>query len=201
MCLKSSARDRVRRKSSNDVRNFKKKRIAMVVLAPLAIGLSLVLVLVIVELYYLLCYKRAFSSTRLISVFQDSLRLHGDRALGVVHDLEVVTVREGKLRPVDGERPMLSDDLELDQILEPSRLLFTIKEETKDDIELSDDGRSKRPSRGNSQGSSDQLRDLSLDSITLLETPFVTAPTSPIQTPPSSPIMNPFSLSRPLLRP
>ncbi|KAJ7543865.1 hypothetical protein O6H91_09G056400 [Diphasiastrum complanatum] len=159
------------------------------------------LVLVILELYQLVCCKRTFSSSILISVFQNPVRFRRDRTLGFMHDVEAATESEEKLYPVEGERPILSDDLQMDHLLAPSRLLFTIKEETKDEME-SDEGRSKGPSWRNSLESNDFLPELPSDSITLLETPFVTAPASPIYTPPlSPPTISSFSCPMPSLHP
>eukprot|EP00249_Psilotum_nudum_P008550 c21357_g1_i3 orf=673-1644(-) len=71
------------------------------------------------------------------------------------------------------------DILNLAGMLGPPRLLFTIKEETKEDIDFEDtkskNGRSRRASRA----SSEFLPPIDSESITSVETSFVTPPSSP----------------------
>eukprot|EP00249_Psilotum_nudum_P008119 c21055_g2_i2 orf=575-1774(+) len=86
-----------------------------------------------------------------------------------------------KLFPLQGD--MEDEDLlTLGGLLGPPRLLFTIKEESKDDLD-SEDGRSKNGrSRKTSRASSEFLPQIDLGTITPLETPFVTPLSSPSST-------------------
>ncbi|KAJ7521365.1 hypothetical protein O6H91_19G050400 [Diphasiastrum complanatum] len=176
----------------------------------LAISLSVLLgsflLLVLAELYYLLCWKRATSNPRVISVTQDGMLVQGESS-DLIGDAEVVALSGqfslasafhaeliAKLFPVsnDGE----SDGLGVDNLLVPPRMLFTIKEETKEDLEA-DDATSKNRSQRGSQGSSEFLPRISSGISTPPETPYVTPPTSPpasfLQEPPlASPMSLPF---------
>nr|GMD59035.1 uncharacterized protein LOC109187179 [Ipomoea batatas] len=75
-----------------------------------------------------------------------------------------------------------SMEVELLRLSGPPRFLFTIKEETKEDLESSEDGKSKSRKGSRTRSLSD-----------VLETPFLTPIASPPYfTPPLTPLINPF---------
>ncbi|KAJ7298221.1 hypothetical protein O6H91_10G055000 [Diphasiastrum complanatum] len=172
----------------------------MFLLGALGIGLSGVfggfVLLLVAELYYLLCWKRkSIVNPTVNSTGHGSLFLNGDRIADQSRDVsvsprgnqipaanfhaELVT----KLFPlgVNGDMSVM----QLNQLLGPPRLLFTIKEETKEDLD-SEDAKSKDRSR-----STECIIFISSEYATPEETPFATPPSSPPFSPPRSPISSP----------
>ncbi|XVF05524.1 hypothetical protein REPUB_Repub05bG0179600 [Reevesia pubescens] len=173
----------------------------------LGIGLSLVfgclLLALVAELYYLLWWKKRIASTEveddynnyakeLVQLFcwKKSASLHAatntnnnqdlvkDQVTnGVEPDLELGSNKDLLLKGF-GEEGIESELMRLHNLAGPPRFLFTIKEETKEDLE-SEDGRSRKGSR---------TRSLS-DLILTVDTPFL----SPLASPPlKSPPLNPL---------
>ncbi|KAI3855205.1 hypothetical protein MKX03_026063 [Papaver bracteatum] len=120
------------------------------------------------EFLYLFCWKKpsSLSSTGLFTDPEQENQLH-------LHS------SSSKLNSF-GEDSIEAELMRLHNLSGPPRLLFTIKEETKEDLE-SEDGRS----RNNNKVSRRSLADLLLVAI---ETPFLTPMASPRLTPPLTPI-------------
>lgn len=139
------------------------------------------------ELFYLFCWKRPPSSSLRQTSFTppelcSSMRI-GDT---FVHDPEQVHSQSGKdfvFKPF-GEDGIDAEYMRQQDLLGPPRFLFTIVEESKEDLE-SDDGKSvcdKKGSRGRSLGD-----------LLVVETPYMTPTTSPpFFTPPFTP-MSPYN--------
>ncbi|KAI3851377.1 hypothetical protein MKW92_009808 [Papaver armeniacum] len=122
------------------------------------------------EFLYLFCWKKpsSLSSTGLFTdPEQDNNQLH-------LHS------RSSKLNSF-GEDSIEAELMRLYNLSGPPRLLFTITEETKEDLE-SEDGRSRN---NNNKVSRRSLADLLLVAV---ETPFLTPMSSPRLTPPLTPI-------------
>ncbi|XWS71701.1 hypothetical protein CRYUN_Cryun03dG0161300 [Craigia yunnanensis] len=175
----------------------------------LGIGLSLVfgflLLALVAELYYLLWWKKRTASSEveddyskyakeLIQFFcwKKSASLHAATTTnnnqdlvkdqdtnGVEPDLELGPSKDFMLKGF-GEEGVESELMRLHNLAGPPRFLFTIKEETKEDLE-SEDGRS----RGDRSRKGSRTRSLS-DLILTVDTPFL----SPLASPPlkSSPL-------------
>ncbi|XP_020231971.1 uncharacterized protein LOC109812422 [Cajanus cajan] len=140
------------------------------------------------ELFYMFCWKRPSPSLRQTSFTPElcsSMRI-GDT---LVHDPEQVHSQSGHkdfvFKPF-GEDGMDSEYMRQQDLLGPPRFLFTIVEESKEDLE-SDDGKSKCDKSG--KGS----RGRSLGDLLVVETPYMTPTTSPpFFTPPFTP-MSPYN--------
>ncbi|GAB4824384.1 hypothetical protein Ancab_007271 [Ancistrocladus abbreviatus] len=126
------------------------------------------------ELFFLFCWNKQPSS----SIHNTSSRCHGISTIltdpeANTHDsdVELGSSRDILLKAYgeDGE------DLEVMGLRGPPRFLFTIKEETKEDLE-SDDGKSKGDNRSRKGSRTRSLSDL----ILAVETPFL----SPLSSPP-----------------
>ncbi|KAI3937904.1 hypothetical protein MKX01_027831 [Papaver californicum] len=178
----------------------------MTSLSNLGIGLSLVfsllLLALLAELYYLLWWKKrvindiqddysssSSSARELLYLFcwkkPSSLSSTGLNPQGFFSDLEQEnqlhlhssSSKELYLNSI-GEDSIEAELMRLHNLSGPPRLLFTIKEETKEDLE-SEDGRSR-----NNKKVSRSLADL----LVAVETPFLTPMSSPRLTPPLTPI-------------
>ncbi|XWS53140.1 hypothetical protein CRYUN_Cryun11dG0132200 [Craigia yunnanensis] len=178
----------------------------------LGVGLSLVfgclLLALVAELYYLLWWKKRIASSEveddysnyakeLIQLFcwKKSASLHAAATTtnnqhlvkdqdtnGVEPDLELGSSKDLLLKGF-GEEGVESELMRLYNLAGPPRFLFTIKEETKEDLE-SEDGRS----RGDTSRKGSRTRSLS-DLILTVDTPFL----SPLASPPlKSPPLNPL---------
>lgn len=139
------------------------------------------------ELFYLFCWKRPPSSSLRQTSFTppelcSSMRI-GDT---FVHDPEQVHSQSGKdfvFKPF-GEDGIDAEYMRQQDLLGPPRFLFTIVEESKEDLE-SDDGKSKCDKKGS--------RGRSLGDLLVVETPYMTPTTSPpFFTPPFTP-MSPYN--------
>lgn len=139
------------------------------------------------ELFYLFCWKRPPSSSLRQTSFTppelcSSMRI-GDT---FVHDPEQVYSHSGKdfvFKPF-GEDGIDAEYMRQQDLLGPPRFLFTIVEESKEDLE-SDDGKSKCDKKGS--------RGRSLGDLLVVETPYMTPTTSPpFFTPPFTP-MSPYN--------
>ncbi|KAJ7550866.1 hypothetical protein O6H91_07G122400 [Diphasiastrum complanatum] len=175
-------------------------------LGALGIGLSVVfggfVLLLVAELYYLLCWKKkAIANPRVNNVGLDPLFVNGDTVSERSGDATVLpNVNQlptgnfhaelvAKLFPLGGSGEI--EVLHLNHLLGPPRLLFTIIEETKEDLD-SEDGKSKgRHSKRASHGSNECILLISSESATPEGTPFVTPPSSPSFSSPRSPILSP----------
>ncbi|KAI3915560.1 hypothetical protein MKW92_043707 [Papaver armeniacum] len=122
------------------------------------------------EFLYLFCWKKpsSLSSTGLFTDPEQENQLH-------LHS------SSSKLNSF-GEDSIEAELMRLHNLSGPPRLLFTIKEETKEDLE-SEDGRSRN--NNNKTVSRRSLADLLLVAV---ETPFLTPVASPRLTPPLTPI-------------
>ncbi|XP_026422687.1 uncharacterized protein LOC113318686 [Papaver somniferum] len=177
----------------------------MTSLSNLGIGLSLVfsllLLALIAELYYLLWWKK--KKRAIINDIQDDYSSSSSSAreflylfcwkkpsslssTGLFTDPEQENNQlhlhssSSKLSSF-GEDSIEAELMRLHNLSGPPRLLFTIKEETKEDLE-SEDGRSRN---NNNKVSRRSLADLLLVAV---ETPFLTPMASPRLTPPLTPI-------------
>lgn len=122
------------------------------------------------ELLHLVCWKRPSS---LHSTINDRKEI-GDPDANDGHepvDLELGSSKDVLLKANNGEEGVESELMRLHNLAGPPRFLFTIKEETKEDLE-SEDGKS----RGSRKGS--RTRSLS-DLILSVDTPFLTPLASP----------------------
>lgn len=171
------------------------------------VGLSLVfgclLLALIAELYYLLCRKKRVTNTEIQETYSSPAREFlylfcwkkpsSLTSTGLNTDTQVHEPQPSSssswLRPLGEEYDDMTIETELlrlQNLSGPPRFLFTIKEETKEDLE-SEDRSTKRGSRG---------RSLS-DVVFTVETPFFTPLASPpFLTPPVTPrdsIYRPFS--------
>lgn len=167
------------------------------------------------ELFFLLCWKKQpASSVRALNPHHHqrdanaNVITNGSEASNRLHhrhnDGLVVTQRSpdqspirtdfmAKFFPAEG---MDNELMRLHSLLGPPRILFTIKEETKEDLD-SEDGRSRKSRRGSrSKSLSDLLAHIGGGSGTITpinNTPFVTPPSSPpfctpMATPPLTPL-------------
>lgn len=174
----------------------------MKTLSSLGIGLSLVFgclfLAFVAELYYLLWWKKRIASRHIEDGYSSSAR----ELFHLLCSKKSSSLGSTELDPHTSDAPDHdSDDMQLKSFGEngleteimrlqnysgPPRLLFTIKEETKEDLE-SDDGKSKgaddNKSRKGSRGRS--LSDL----LVAVETPYLTPLSSPPYfTPPLTPL-------------
>ncbi|XP_034688970.1 uncharacterized protein LOC117916873 [Vitis riparia] len=132
------------------------------------------------ELFYIFCWKRpaplSSSSTQQLSV-RDPVPNGDDE-----QDPELGSGKDLLLKAF-GEEGVESELMRLHNLAGPPRFLFTIKEETKEDLE-SDDGKSK----GDRSRTASRTRSLS-DVLVAIDTPFLT----PLASPPlKSPTFNPL---------
>ncbi|RDX70420.1 hypothetical protein CR513_50338, partial [Mucuna pruriens] len=123
------------------------------------------------ELFYMFCWKRPSPSLRQTSFTPPELCSSVRIGDSLVHDPEQVHSQSGKefvFKPF-GEDGMDAEYMRQQDLLGPPRFLFTIVEESKEDLE-SDDGKSKggKGSRGRSLGD-----------LLVVETPYMTPTTSP----------------------
>ncbi|KAG4922918.1 hypothetical protein AAZX31_18G270600 [Glycine max] len=142
------------------------------------------------ELFYMFCWKRPSSSSLRQTSFTppelcSSMRI-GDT---LVHNPEQVQSQSGKdfvFKPF-GEDGMDAEYMSQQDLLGPPRFLFTIVEESKEDLE-SDDGKFKCDKSG--KGS----RGRSLGDLLVVETPYMTPTTSPpFFTPPFTTPISPYN--------
>lgn len=133
------------------------------------------------ELFCMFCWKRASSSSS--SLAQKALNPQEIRIRDtLVQGTTEYSNKDLLLRPF-GEENHGMEQLQM-QCLGPPRFLFTIVEETKEDLE-SEDPKSRKGSRG---------RSLSSDVVFTLETPYLTPIASPsFFTPPLTPMESPYS--------
>ncbi|XP_058109711.1 uncharacterized protein LOC131252933 [Magnolia sinica] len=136
------------------------------------------------ELFYLLCWKKPTSSSTALNPHTSARITDGHGHHGHPSDDHSNTSGMDLLLKPYGEDGLDTELMRLHNQHGPPRFLFTIKEETKEDLE-SDDGKSKgdNKSRKGSRGKS--LSDLLL----AVETPFLTPLSSPpFFTPPLTPM-------------
>ncbi|XP_022755756.1 uncharacterized protein LOC111303628 [Durio zibethinus] len=174
----------------------------MISFSGLGIGLSLVfgclLLALVAELYYLLWWKKRIASSEVEDDYSDyakelielfcwkkSASLHAATTNNNNQDLVKDQVTNGaepdqelgssKDLPLKGfgEEGVESELMRLHNLVGPPRFLFTIKEETKEDLE-SEDGRSK----GDRSRKGSRTRSLS-DLILTVDTPFLSPLASP----------------------
>ncbi|KAL2329598.1 hypothetical protein Fmac_017179 [Flemingia macrophylla] len=140
------------------------------------------------ELFYMFCWKRPSPSLRQTSFTPPELCSSMRIGDALVHDPEQLRSQSGKdfvFKPF-GEDGMDAEYMRQQDLLGPPRFLFTIVEESKEDLE-SDDGKSKCDKSG--KGS----RGRSLGDLLVVETPYMTPTTSPpFFTSPFTP-MTPYS--------
>lgn len=125
------------------------------------------------DLFYMFCWKKSSSSLRHTQELYSSVRISET----IVH-----TEEAGQGNEVQAGKDFLFKPYGEDQqdIFVPPRFLFTIVEETKEDLE-SEDGKS---------------RGKSLNDFLIVETPYLTPMASPsLFTPPLTPLMNPSTYS------
>lgn len=165
------------------------------------------------ELFFLLCWKKQPASSMRALNLRHHLRdanviTNGSEAASRLHhrhnDGLVVTQRSPDQSPIRTDfmtkffpaEGMDAELMRLHGLLGPPRILFTIKEETKEDLD-SEDGRSRKSRRGSrSRSLSDLLAHIGGGSGTITpinNTPFVTPPSSPpfctpMATPPLTPL-------------
>ncbi|KAJ7947667.1 Transmembrane protein [Quillaja saponaria] len=176
----------------------------MVSFSGLGIGLSLVfgclLLAMVAELYYLICWKKRIANTETESehsnyakelfhlvCWKRNVSLHTANTQESVRrdpdsnfhepDIELGSSKDLLLKTF-GEEGVESELMRLHNLAGPPRFLFTIKEETKEDLE-SDDGKS----RGDRSRKGSRTRSLS-DIIVAIDTPFLTPiASSPLKSP------------------
>ncbi|CAL9769497.1 unnamed protein product [Musa acuminata subsp. burmannicoides] len=173
-------------------------------LSSLGIGLSLVsgclFLALVAEVYYMFWWKKrarrdiednyGSPAKELLHLFcwnqPSSLSSTALNPQEISASVDVATCSDGKdlpLKPFEGEDTIEAELMRLHRLAGPPRFLFTIKEETMEDLESEDgwcgEGRNRRGSRGKS------LSDLFLSS----DTPFLTPLSSPsLFTPPLTPL-------------
>lgn len=137
------------------------------------------------EIFCLFCWKRpsSLSSTALNPQAMNSSAVDDDHNHGHQLHLHSNSGKDHLLKSFDSEEGLESELMRIHNLQGPPRFLFTIKEETKEDLE-SEDGKSKGGrSRRGSKG-----RSLS-DVLFPVETPFLTPLSSPpFFTPPLTPL-------------
>ncbi|CAK7325669.1 unnamed protein product [Dovyalis caffra] len=154
-------------------------------LSSVGLGLSIVfaclLLALVAELYYLLWWKRRNSQELCSSVrITDTLVHHEQES-----QLNINTSKDLLLRPFSDDN-VETELIRLHSLSGPPRFLFTIVEETKEDLE-SEDGRSKGDNKSAIASGSRSLSDLLLT----VETPYLTPLASPpFFTPPLTPSYN-----------
>ncbi|EEF30077.1 uncharacterized protein LOC8268261 [Ricinus communis] len=140
------------------------------------------------ELFYMFCLKKP-SSLRHSQELCSSVRITDT----LVHheedsELNLNTSKDFLFKPF-GDDPVETELMRLNSISGPPRFLFTIIEETKEDLE-SEDGKSRADNKGSRSRS---LSDLILN----METPYLTPLASPpFFTPPLTPMDSNYSQSR-----
>lgn len=142
------------------------------------------------EIFYFFCGKKPSSSSSSSSAMKPQEICSSNT---LVHEPQPQLQSHGGdssmdswLKPCSGEESM---EAELLRLSGPPRFLFTIKEETKEDLESSEDGKSRSGESKSRKGS--RTRSLS-DVLQAMDTPFLTPIASPPYfTPPLTPI-NPF---------
>ncbi|KAF5179138.1 transmembrane protein [Thalictrum thalictroides] len=142
------------------------------------------------ELFYLFCWKKpsSLSSTALNpQQLCNSVRMADSHSLesGTNQQLHLHSnsSKDLLLKPY-GEDSIETELMRLHNLSGPPRFLFTIKEETKEDLE-SEDGKSKCDNKSRKGSRSRSLSDL----LVTVETPFLTPLSSPaFYTPPLTPI-------------
>ncbi|CAL9177108.1 unnamed protein product [Musa hybrid cultivar] len=173
-------------------------------LSSLGIGLSLVsgclFLALVAEVYYMFWWKKrarrdiednyGSPAKELLHLFcwnqPSSLSSTALNPQEISASVDVAACSDGKdllLKPFEGEDTIEAELMRLHSLAGPPRFLFTIKEETMEDLESEDgwcgEGRNRRGSRGKS------LSDLFLSS----DTPFLTPLSSPsLFTPPLTPL-------------
>ncbi|KAL3530734.1 hypothetical protein ACH5RR_010056 [Cinchona calisaya] len=137
------------------------------------------------EISYLFCWKKKPNSLKSSSnsstqELTASVMRNSEVNNGQENDLELGGTNGKDLVPFKdfGEEGVESELMRLHNLCGPPRFLFTIKEETKEDLE-SDDGKS----RGDRSRKGSRTRSLS-DIIIAVDTPFLTPlPSPPVKTP------------------
>ncbi|XP_023007066.1 uncharacterized protein LOC111499670 isoform X1 [Cucurbita maxima] len=122
------------------------------------------------EFFHLICWRRSSSSS---SSIQANNSLRNPEIRNQEPDIEIGSSKDLLLKSSGGEDGVELELMRLHNLAGPPRFLFTIKEETKEDLESED--RSRKGSR---------TRSLS-DLILALDTPFLTPLPSPPFNPPS----------------
>ncbi|KAK3037825.1 hypothetical protein RJ639_031866 [Escallonia herrerae] len=137
------------------------------------------------EFLYMFCWKKpsSLSSTGLTpQEICSSERVIDTQVHEPQSQLQIQANKEMWLKPF-GEDSMEAELFRLQNLSGPPRFLFTIKEETKEDLE-SEDGKSRKGSRSRSLG----------DLVLSVETPFLTPVASPsFFTPPRTPTDSSYS--------
>ncbi|KDP44221.1 hypothetical protein JCGZ_05688 [Jatropha curcas] len=129
------------------------------------------------EFFHLICWKKHTSHLQGNST-NTQIRDPMDHCLQEQQDLELGTSKDLLIKAF-GEESVESELMRLHNLSGPPRFLFTIKEETKEDLE-SDDGKS----RGDRSRKASRTRSLS-DLILSVDTPFLTPLASPkLKSPP-----------------
>ncbi|CAK9188302.1 unnamed protein product [Ilex paraguariensis] len=123
------------------------------------------------DLFSLSCWKKP-NSVNSNNIQELNICVRNPDANGLDKDLEQGTCKDLLLKGY-GEEGVESELMRLHNLCGPPRFLFTIKEETKEDLE-SDDGKS----RGDRSRKGSRTRSLS-DLIIALDTPFLTPLSSP----------------------
>ncbi|KAJ4970120.1 hypothetical protein NE237_003219 [Protea cynaroides] len=139
------------------------------------------------ELFYAFCWKKPplLSSTALNpQELCTSVRITGAHGHETENQLNLSGSNKDLLLKPFGGDSMESELLMLQNLCGPPRFLFTIKEETKEDLE-SEDGKS----RGDRSRRGSRNKSLSDILMTTVETPFLTPmPSPPFFTPPLTPM-------------
>lgn len=123
------------------------------------------------DIAYLFCCKKSSSVVTRTS----TQALTTSELNGYNQDLEMGTGKDSLLKGFGEDEGVEAELMRLHNLCGPPRFLFTIKEETKEDLE-SEDGKSRKGSR---------TRSLSHDLMIAVETPFL----SPLSSPPLKPLL------------
>lgn len=189
-------------------------------LSSVGLGLSIVfgclLLALVAELYYLLWWKRRFTNREIGDEYSNPARelfylfclkkpsslRHSQELCSSVRITDALvpheqdsqlhsTSKEFLFKPF-GDDPMDTELMRLNSLSGPPRFLFTIIEETKEDLE-SEDGKSRGDNKSAKGSRSRSLSDLLLN----LETPYLTPLASPpFFTPPLTPLDAGYGQSR-----
>ncbi|XP_048234707.1 uncharacterized protein LOC125371012 [Ricinus communis] len=124
------------------------------------------------EFFHFICWKKPASLQSTNSTSQDRLRDHPE-ANCQEQDLELGTSKDLLIKAFGDQESVEAELMRLHNLSGPPRFLFTIKEETKEDLE-SDDGKS----RGDRSRKGSRTTSLS-DLILAVDTPFLTPLASP----------------------
>ncbi|MQM18976.1 hypothetical protein Taro_051977 [Colocasia esculenta] len=142
------------------------------------------------ELLYLFCWRKP-SSLQPAALNPQELCSSGratDASMDAQHPLDPGSAKEFLIKSFGGDEGVEAELMRLHNLSGPPRFLFTIKEETKEDME-SEDGRS----RGDTSRKGSRGRSLS-DVLLAPETPFLTPLSSPpFFTPPLTPMDHCYS--------